>query len=288
MKKIFIIWLLTSSIIFAQSNTESKILAQNANYQYTQAHFNKSLRFVEFLIGTTLQESDKQQMLQETIQNFNQNAIAVINEVNNIDTQMQQLYQLTDVSQIARIRSALIAQIYINAQQNQQAQQSFIVRMLNKYVPLLAIDTQNLWAFTYKDFEGFVKLMQFNYQLAGQQVQFSQQDLLQLKNLLTQQFYSMTLAQKQYLCSMQTLSDYMINVYAQMTPQQKQQWAAQMQNNQSYTYNQTNNYQNTGKRGSGSNAAAMKIYYDSMMSNHATMMNVFENYDSNRYWEYKY
>jgi len=288
MKKIFIIWLLTSSIIYAQSNIESKILAQNANNQYTQAHFNKSLRFVEFLIGTTLQESDKQQMLQETIQNFNQNATAVINEVNNIDIQMQQLYQLTDVSQIARIRSALIAQIYINAQQNQQAQQSFIVRILNKYVPLLAIDTQNLWAFTYKDFEGFVKLMQFNYQLAGQQVQFSQQDLLQLKNLLTQQFYSMTPAQKQYLCSMQTLSDYMINVYAQMTPQQKQQWAAQMQNNQSYTYNQTNNYQNTGKRGSGSNAAAMKIYYDSMMNNHATMMNVFENYDSNRYWEYKY
>jgi len=300
MKKLSLILILFSQSFYAQSGDQ--VLAQNGNYQYTQAHYDKALRYVEFLTGTSLQEEDKQQMLQETLQNFQQNPQAILNEVNNIDSQMQQLYQMTDVNQIARVRSALIAQIYISAQQNPQMQQSFIVRILNKYVPLLAIDTQNLLAFTYKDFEGYAKMIQLNAILTGQNFQPTQQELVQLKDYLTQQFYYMSVEQKQALCSMQLLADYTYNVYQRMTPAQRQQlqnqyaqaYAVQNQNNQSgfpagvNTPEQQQAYMREKQRQYNGNSAAMKIYYDSMMGNHATMLNVFSNYDSNSYWEYKY
>ncbi len=299
MKKLFLIVVFYTQFFYAQ-NTD-QVLAQNGNLKYTQELFNKSLRYVEFLIGYPMQEQDKQLMLQETLQNFNQNPQAIINEVENIDRQMQQLYQITDVMQIARMRSALIAQIYINAQQNPQMAQSFIVRVLNAYVPLLAIDAQNLLAFTYKDFEGYAKMIQLNAILTGQYFQPTQQELIQLKDYLTQQFYNMNVEQKQALCSMQLLADYTYKVYQQMTPQQRQQ--LQQQYTQAYASTQTYQsgfpagvntpeqqqaYMREKQRQYNGNSAAMKIYYDTMMGNHATMLNVFSNYDSNTYWEYKY
>ncbi len=37
-----------------------------------------------------------------------------------------------------------------------------------------------------------------------------------------------------------------------------------------------------------SNAASMNIYHDTMMGNHATMLNTIENFgDTGVYWEYK-
>jgi len=315
MNKILIIFLLCiSGLTNAQYQVNSNIVIANKDgYTYTEGHFQKSLRFVEFLIGQPMLNADKQYMKQESLKNFEQNPQAIINEVNNIDQQMQQLYQLTDIYQIANVRSALISQIYINSRQQPQ-NQSFIVQVLNKYVPLLAIDTQNLLAFTYKDFEGYVLMMQFNAGLLGENLQLSQEQLLQIKNTLTQQFYSMSLEQKRSLCSMQLLYEYMSKAYQQMTPQQKQQLQAQMlnqyyasynqQQNQT-TQNQANNYSvkwpagvttkaqkqayiRKRQREYSGNQAAMNTYYNSMMSNHATMLNVFSNYDSNTYWQYKY
>ena len=133
-------------------NSEKVLLTAN-EYNYTEGHFNKELRFIEFLLGTPISPTERQEGLQETSINFNNNPAGVLQEVNQIDSQMQQIYQITDVSQIGRMRSALISQIYGGAQNMQGQRQPFIVRLLYKYVPVLAIDPQNMLAFTYKDFE---------------------------------------------------------------------------------------------------------------------------------------
>jgi len=304
------------------SVNSGNILFTANGYNYTEGHFNKELRFVEFLLGTTISAVERQEGLQETARNFNSNPAGVLREVNKIDGQMQQIYQINDVAQIGRVRSALISQIYAGAQNMPPAEQPFIVKLLYKYVPVLAIDPQNMLAFTYKDFEAYIYLMQFNSQMSGQNVQFTPQQISEMKNYLVQQFNYMTLEQKQSLCGMQIQYEYISKIYNQMTPQQKQQWQNQMlsqQTSQSQNYNspdaafargynqaQQNSaydaqwpegvntqaekqaYLQKMRSNMNSNAASMNIYHDTMMGNHATMLNTIENFgDTGVYWEYK-
>jgi len=302
-------------------NSEKVLLTANG-YNYTEGHFNKEIRFVEFLLGIPITAAEREEGLQETARNFNDNPAGVLEEVNKIDGQMQQIYQIKDVAQIGRVRSALISQIYAGAQNPQLQEQPFIVKLLYKYVPVLAIDPQNMLAFTYKDFEAYIYLMQFNAQMSGQNVQFTPQQISEIKNYLVQQFNYMTLEQKQNLCGMQIQYEYISKIYNRMTPQQKQQWQNQMLSQQASQYQNSNSQGDAFARGynkaqqnssydvqwpegvntkaekqvylqkmrsnMNSNAASMNIYHDTMMGNHATMLNTIENFgDTGVYWEYK-
>ena len=317
--------LLVSSANAAKTNynvNSEKVLLTANGYNYTEGHFNKELRFVEFLLGTPISATERQEGWEETAINFNSNPAGFLQEVNKIDAQMQQIYRITDVAQIGRTRSALISQIYAGAQNMQGGEQPFIVKLLYKYVPVLAIDSQNMLAFTYKDFEAYIYLMQFNAQMSGQNVQFTPQQISEMKNYLVQQFYYMTLEQKQNLCGMQIQYEYISKIYDRMTPQQKQQWQNQMLSQQASQYQNSNGQGDAFARGynqaqqnssydvqwpegvnnkaekqaylqkmrsnMNSNAASMNIYHDTMMGNHATMLNTIENFgDTGVYWEYK-
>ena len=302
-------------------NSEKVLLTANG-YNYTEGHLNKELRFIEFLLGTPISAAERQEVLEETTASFNTNPAAVLQEVNRIDSQMEQIYRMTDVAQIGRAHSALISQIYAGAQNLPGGEQPCIVKLLYKYVPVLAIDPQNMLAFTYKDFESYIYLMQFNAQMTGQNAQFTQQQVTEMQNYLVQQFNYMTLEEKQNLCGMQLQYQYISSVYNRMTPEQKQQWQNQMLNQQAYQYQNSNTpeaafaqgYNQAQQNNSydpqwpagvntkaekqahlrkmrsnmNSNAATMNIYHDTMMGNHATMLNTIENFgDTGVYWEYK-
>ena len=159
--------------------------------------------------------------------------------------------------------------------------------------------------------------------MSGQNIQFTQQELLQTQTQLAQQFYYMTLEQKQYLCSMQVQYEYAYKVYNSLTEQQKQQWQNQIMNQQAYKYQNYNSadaafeqgYQQAIQNKSytdvewpagvktkaqkqaylqqmqsdmNANNASMNIYYDTMMNSHVTMLNTIEEFgDTGTYWEYK-
>jgi len=294
-----------SSVDCAQeivANPPSDNILFTANgYNYTEEHFNKELRFVEFIVGTPLSDAEKQQGLQATAQNFRQNPSGVIQEVNNIDLQMQQMYGITDITQIGRMRSALIYQIFSGTQH--LPEKPFIVKVMMKYVPLLAFDAPNALAFTAGDCQAYIQLMQLNAQMAGQNAQLNAQQINAIQQSLVQQFPTMSLEQKTSLCGMQVLYQYLSNAYAQMTPEQKQMLQAQMIQQQMAQQQATMEpqwpagVQTTAEkqatlqqmRGNmNANAASMNIYYDTMMGNHATMLNTIENFgDTGVYWEYK-
>lgn len=300
----------------------TKIVATANGINLTKGHYQKSLRFLEFIFGTKVSASDEQSILQEIIKDFNSNPQGLLDQIKSFDTTMAQFYQMQDISIIAKLRSAMISQIAASGQNMPANQQPFIIKLLNKYVPVLANDTQNMLAFTYRDFEGLVYLMQFNAQMSGQNVQFTQQQLSELQNNLVQQFYYMTLEQKQSLCSMQVIYQYTYKIYNNLTPEQKQQWQNAMMNvqyagyqnntatnyNQSYASNTQNNstykvqwpagittkaqkqaYLRKMRSRMSANSSAMNTYYNSMMGNHAVMLNTIENFgDTGTYWKYNY
>ena len=299
----------------------NKVLSTLNGYNFTEGHYQKSLRFLEFIFGTKVSASDEQIILQEIIKDFKSNPQGLLDQIKSFDTTMAQFYQIQDISVIAKLRSAMISQIAASGQNMPANQQPFIIKLLNKYVPVLANDTQNMLAFTYRDFEGLVYLMQFNAQMSGQNVQYTQQQLNQLQNNLVQQFYAMTLEQKQSLCSMQVIYQYTYKIYTGLTPQQKQQWQNAIMNMQYTGYqNNTTASNNSGYANSQSNSAVdvqwpagvttkaqkqaylrkmrsrmnantslMNSYYNSMMGNHAVMLNTIENFgNTGTYWKYNY
>jgi len=309
--KIFLLCLMSLlSIVFGRQASAQEmatrlpsdnILFTANGYNYTEEHFNRELRFVEFIVGTPISDAEKQLGLQATEQNFSQNPSGVIQDLNNIDTQMQQMYRITDIAQIGRMRSALIYQIFSGTQHLQE--KPFIVQLMMKYVPLLAFDAQNMLAFTAGDCQAYIQLMQLNAQMAGQNAQLTSQQINEIQQSLVQQFPTLTLEQKTSLCGMQVLYQYLSKAYAQMTPEQKQQMQSQMMQQQMPQQQVANDMQwpqgvqttaekqaalQQMRQNMNANNAAMGMYYDSMMGNHATMLNTIENFgDTGVYWEYK-
>ncbi len=328
MKRIII----STIVVFAflQSNgqtnsykTNSKNILFNVNgYSYTEEHFIKELRFVEFILDKKLSAIERQEGLREIENNFKTNPLAVLQEIEQVDAQMQQMYQITDVAMIGRMRSALISQIYAGAQSLQGQELPFLIKLMYKYVPVIAFDSQNMLAFTFKDFEAYIYLMQFQAQMLGQNLQFTQQELLQAQTDIVQQFNYMSLEQKQYLCSMQVQYEYIYNVYNSLTPQQKQQWQSQIINQQASLYQNYSSADDAFERGYqqaqqdrtydvkwpdgvntkaekqaylrqkqndiNTNNATMGIYYDTMMQNSTMWDNIIEDWgDTGNYWTYK-
>jgi hypothetical protein len=329
MKTLRFSWVMALVVLFSlqavaqlpMTSPSGNVLFTANGQQYTQDHFNKEVRFVEFIIGAPMTEGEKQLGLQETAQSFSFDPAGVIQAAQEVDTQMQQILQLTDVAQIGRMRSGLIYQIYSGTQHLQQ--KPFIVQLMMKYVPLLAFDASNTLAFTAGDCQAFIQLMQLQAQMAGQNAQLNAQQINEIQQSLVQQFPYLSLEQKQSLCGMQVLYGYLSNVYAQMTPEQKQQMQTQMVQQQmaqqqqqlsgadaafaqgvqqaqqqaameaqwpagAQTPEQKQAYLQQMRGNMNANAAAMNIYNDTMMGTHATMLNTIENFgDTGAYWEYK-
>jgi len=319
--KILLILCMFSLHSYGQSTVynvnSTKILATENNYNYTEGHFEKSRRFLEFILNHQINKKERVQVLKESLTEFNKNPQLSIQQVNQVDAQMQQIYNLKFPEKIALVRSALLSQLVWTSRDMRPV--PFMIKLVEKYTPLLAIDPTNMLAFTQNDFEGYISLYAFYTQLSGQIFNISAQQKQAFRQQLVQKFNQMPLAQKQELCVMEIMNQYTQQSYAQLNAQQK--WALQNQiiNSQAsyyqqYTQNATQNttqnandgdytwgyekeydptkvqwpngiktkaqkqaYLSQMRRKMKANQANFGIMNNMMLNNHATMLNVIEN-----------
>lgn len=298
-----------------------KVLATAQGYHMTEGLFNKALRFTEFLLGTKITEAEKQQGLQESIVGFQQNPMMTIQETEQLDAQMQMLYQLTDPTQIALARSAMICHLYVAFLNTPE--QPVLRQLMNKYTYVLAYDPQNMLAFTEQDFQSYLEMMVFNASLYGQTLYFDETTTNQYRQYYVNQFIQGTLELRQSLCISSVLNEYVQASYQNLSQTQQQDFQATM-----YNYDSANNNQNTGytydaygnidwtnpanienmwpegvntkaekqaylrKRQSEINSfnSGMQMMNNMNLENHATMLNVINNMGGGdgSYWEVKY
>ncbi len=298
-----------------------KVLATAQGYQMTEGLFQKALRFTEFLLGTKITETEKQQGLQESIAGFQMNPQLTIQETEQLDAQMQLLYQLTDPTQIALARSAMICHLYVAFLNT--AEQPILRQLMDKYTTVLAYDPQNMLAFTEQDFQAYLEMMVFTYKMYGQEIYFDEMTQIQYREYFIQQFLHGTVELRQSLCISSVLNEYVQASYQNMSLEQQQNFQASM-----YNYNTPNQNQNTGytydaygnidysnpaniekmwpegvntqaekqaylmERQSEINAFNnnMTIMNNMNLENHATMLNVINNLGGgdDSYWEVKY
>lgn len=297
------------------------VLATADGYEYTTKHFEKELQFLEFILGTEITESEKQEGMEESISSFKKDPDYSLQEIKSIDEQMQQVYQLTDPYQIAIVRSAFISQLYMIFEQMNE--ETFFSKVLNKYVPVLIYDQENMLAFTEQDFQGYLTMLQLNSLATGIQYSYSEKEIQQFREALVQQFYYASVADRQSMCVMSVMAQYMLASYNQLSDAEKQAWQEQIINQQAYQYQNyydqndpfTQGYNQAAASASfepdwpagvntqaekqaylqqyrnnmNANAATYGIMNDMMMNNHATMLNTIENFgNTGNYWEVTY
>lgn len=307
---------------YAQYDLNStKILASQQGYSYTEGYFQKELRFLEFILGTSITNDELAQGRQESIAGFKQNPEYTLQQTEDVDAQMQQVYLITDPYQIALVRSAFLSQFYALAAQLEE--DPFMIQLIKKYVPALAFDVENMLTFTEQDFQGYLLMLRLNAEATGIIYEYSEAEIQQLRETLVQQFYYASLADRQSMCVMSVMAEYMYLSYNQMTDEQKAAWQEQMINQQAYQYQNYSNADNAFAQGynqaaanatydvewpagvdtkeekqaylqqqrsnMNANAATYGIMNDMMMNNHATMLNTIENFgNTGNYWEVKY
>ena len=298
------------------------VLAQSQGYTMTEGLFNKGLRFSEFLLGTKFTEEEIQQGLQESIAGFQANPQQTIQETEQVDAQMQILYQLNGPIKIGLARSAMICQLYAAFQQS--TEQPLLRQLMDKYTPVLAYDPPNLLAYTEQDFQAYLELMMFNYRFYGQEIYFDEPTTNQYRQYFVNQFLQGTLEFRQSLCVMSELGPYIIASYQNLNEQQQQNVQAsfyqqnipqQSTPQDEYTRDEYGNIDYTNpaniekmwppgvntkeekqaylaKRSSEIQSfnAGMNMMNNMNLENHATMLNVINNMGGGdgSYWEVKY
>lgn len=290
-------------------------LATGGGYTYTEGHFQKGLRFVEFLVDQRLTAQEVQAGREESVAEFRKNPAMAIQQTETLDRQMQQVYQLTDPVQIALVRSALLAQFQYLF--NQTTEQPVVRQLIDKYCPVLAFDPYAGVAFTQKDYDGMVNLMKFQAGISGQPFYLDEATYRQYREQLVQQFLNGSPEVRQSMAVMGVVSEYLLAWYAQLDDAGQQQFRnamlAQMPPQQNYQPVQPGNQQPEAysydvQWPEGVNTKAEKqaylrkrqeeinfsnYYYNTMSNmlteNHATMLNVIENLGGgDDYWKVKY
>ncbi|RMG84560.1 MAG: hypothetical protein D6714_07645 [Bacteroidetes bacterium] len=299
----------------------TKVLATAGNYTLTEGLFNKALRFTEFLLGTRLTPEEIQEGLEESIVSFQQSPQQIIQETEMLDQQMQMVYQLTDPTQIALVRSSIICQLYVTFANSPE--QPVLRRLMEKYTPVLAYDPANMLAFTEQDFQAFLDYTAFMYQLYGQPFSIDEATANQYREYFIQQFLQGTVEVRQSLCVMSEVGPYIQAVWQNLPEAQKQtliaslyqsQQPAQQNTNDEFTRDAYGNIDYTNpenidkmwpegvdtpeekqaylmkrQREINSFNASMNIWNEMSLQNHATMLNVINNLGgSDDYWEVKY
>lgn len=259
---------------------DTQVLSTVQGYQYTGGHYEKELRFVEFLLDLELNPAEQKAGLAESLETFKADPATSLATIAQVDQQMQQVYALADVTQIALVRSALIAhlyQVYV-----QVTEKPLLIRWIDEHLGILALDPTNNLAFTVKDSDAFYDLMRFLQKLNGHAASNNHQEMLQLRNILGQQFGQMDLDTKRLLCTMALYTPYVKASYNALSTSEQVAFRQQIRGlNATHTANPPTL--------NGDQAISPETYgFLSEMSAqmHLSMLNAIENLgDEGGYWE---
>lgn len=298
-----------------------KILAQKNGYKFTEKHFNALLKFLEFIVGEKITESEKTLLLKSEINGFNRNPYDEISQIEKINTSMQALYRINDPIKIGYSRAELFKQLYFAfSKVNKDKQPAFSI-IMNKYLKMIVYDKKTGLALTQKDVDGYINYLMFMEYLKGGNSNFSYELRKSIENELSNKFISMSLEQKKIISSGSILWALIESNWKKFTPSQRLQYIRQFRNK--LYGNNSPNYQKYFQQGyelgkqkgeqiinnilkskhSSSKGVSllqkqrefqakqnmMRMMYNTNLQTHATSLNIIENIGgTGNYWEVKY
>lgn len=292
-----------SNTHFPWENSQySQVLSQSKGYQWKERENWIYVEFLQFLIGQPISQSEVIAIRQDFITQFNQRPEAFINETNEIEKAMKQVYSLTNLQQVAMVREEMSTLFNNLVKQQPQMNNYAFVQTLNKYVRILSVDTHSNLSLSNQDVTGYLNYLQFQAMLMGQDYQLTQQDRMALQFKIVDEFNNYPTEQKQVLAFAGFIWDNLVLQWSNMNVTQQQQYIMQVQsqmnvqnvsvNSQTATnfWNNSNQYNSNSSYSHDYGAQAYLDYtqrmretdnmiytaiQNNMTENHVTMMNMF-------------
>ncbi|MCK5148748.1 hypothetical protein KAR48_18480 [bacterium] len=276
------------------------VLADCNGKQLTSDHINTGVGIIQFIIGQSIKESEIAELRQASIEEFPSGPDEWLRQIASLKQSLQQLHQLQDPLQIGAARQMLFSEFYKATINMTQSDIPLLIRVIYRYVKVLAWDQTNSLVLTDRDADGMIEYIEFSNQLYGINTKFSSAERQKYKNDLAHQFILIPLDQRQFLCSASLALLVLKANWQQFSVSQQEQFQDSYVNNQTDQYGlaQVEGYPYNGTRAE-KRAALSRMRRENManqnmfnmmnnmnLSTHATMLNTIENYGgTGRYWE---
>ena len=286
-----------SSHLPPSSPKKGPVLKEKTGFQLFQGHVDTGIGLTEFILGHRVQESERNELHNRLLVDFEAEPEYVINQLTSIDQSLRQLATLTDPVKIGMARQQLFAALYLATFQIPEDQKPLIIQVLNRHIKVLAMDQANQLVLTDKDVTGMLSYLAFLSQCQGNPVQLTSDNKKTFTDDLVQSFASMPIEQKQILCCGSLIWKTIETNWNQMNTTQQMQFQQSMnQNLAAQPAHQPMQFP-AQSANSGKSLIDMQAEFNArqnmyqMMSNmslesHATSLNIIENIGgTGNYWE---
>jgi len=309
----------------------------------TEAMVETGVNFIQFVIGQAITDGEKKGYKKAAIVEFKSTPKTYGNDCKSLQNALNKAKGLTNPAQIGAVRQAFISSFYKMTKDMSSFQKPAIVRIIDRYVPVVAFDEASGLALTQKDLNSVINYLEFCNSCYCQVMQVNQPVTESQKKWVKEQyiksFSQLQLQQKQFMVSASLMWKLMkagwpnlpagqrntvmgkmaakfptkeaIALQVQQQAQARQQTGTGQQGNYDGTtaasgtsaggYNQGNYNQGGYNQGSSSggqkksvaqmqrelnaNQNCFNMYQNSMLGNHAVMMNALEPAGSGNYWK---
>jgi hypothetical protein len=304
---------------FSKKLDKGKILARKNGYRFTENHFSAIVKFLEFIIGEKISNSEKQFLKQAELNGFNQNPQNEVSQIEKINNSMQGLYKISDPIKLGVSRSALFNQLYFAFKKIPKNSQPAFSQIMNKHVKILSYDKSSGLILTQRDVDGFINYLMFMQYLNGMNTIFSYDLRKAITNDLITKFQTFSLDKKKIISSGDLLWTIIEMNWKRMSLAQKQQFILKYRGQTGYSSvnDSFNRGVQMGKRTAQNiinNINKSKVYtsrsrkksiierqrefqakqnmfkmmYNMNLQTHATTLNIIENIGgTGNYWEVK-
>jgi len=290
-----------------KGKSDSKILANKNGIALTYRHFKHGLDLTQFIIGNRIKKSEIDELKYKLIEEFNTNPSLVVKQLDSIGVSMKKVHNAKDPVKVGKVRQEIFTSFYKLTCNMREEQKPLMVRIINRYIKVLAYDQANNLLLTNRDVDGYINYLAFNSELAGNKIAVNYAVRRSVRDQLIKNFYSMPLQQKQLLSSASLMWKLVDANWKRLSYAQRVQYInayrAKISNN--FKYNrQSTNYNNYSRWTPPKNYGSQKKSLSQMrrefnakqnmfrmmnninLNTHAVSLNIIENMGgTGNYWK---
>ncbi len=281
----------------------SRVIAEKGKYKLTHGHLRSGIDLTQFIIGLKIKDKEVRELKQKLVEEFNSMPAQVMGQLESIGQSMDKVHNATDPVKIGQVRQQIFAALYKLTRHMNEEQKPLMIRVINRYIKVLAYDEANNLILTNRDVDGYINYMAFNSELAGQKILVTNVVRNSVAQQLVGNFASMPLSQKQMLSSASLIWQLTEWNWKRLNNNQKMQYINAYRNQISKNFRQTPQGAGYGqqytppKNTSGKSISQMRAEFNAkqnmftMMQNmntnsHALSLNIIENIGgTGNYWE---
>ena len=297
-------------VVGAGSVAKGKELARKDGQVLTTGAIDVGVGIIQFVVDRRIKKREIKKLTRASIKEFNAAPVKFNQQVASLAQSLARLRSLQNALHIGAARQLLLAAFHKATHKMKKKQKPLMIRVINKYVKVLAYDETNNLVLTKQDVAAALKYMQLSYELAGQKFKITSKLKKAFKKSTLAAFPTMSLEQKKFFCSANVAyklivanwdrlkgarRDQLKAAYAQRQQQAAQARAASGGGGYGIKYppgwstmskKQKRKLLRKKMRNNTARQNMFRMMQNSATQHHATMLNTIENFGgSGNYWK---